>query len=324
MVMRFLELHVPLFRIREKIIIMLTTQNITICICTFRREHITETLLSLKQIVTQPDWVITVIVADNDDTPTAKDRVAQAASAIPFPVHYIHAPARNISIARNACLKAATGDFIAFIDDDELASPQWISALMAQMKHNNVVAVLGPVDAVHSDASPPWMVEGHFHDTRPVWVNGVIVTGYTCNVLFRKSAIDALNLTFRPELGRTGGEDTVFLSTLYQNGGMISYAEDAVLYEPVPKTRASLMWLLKRRFRSGQTHGLLLMEKKGDTILNRLSCSCIAAMKAIICFVLAIVTVFSTPRMVKSLLRGALHIGVIAKLLGQKELVQYG
>ena len=41
-------------------------------------------------------------------------------------ISYIHAPARNISIARNACVEAATGKWIAFIDDDELASENWL------------------------------------------------------------------------------------------------------------------------------------------------------------------------------------------------------
>jgi hypothetical protein len=35
---------------------------------------------------------------------------------------YVHAPARNISIARNACLDAADAPLIAFIDDDETAT----------------------------------------------------------------------------------------------------------------------------------------------------------------------------------------------------------
>lgn len=44
------------------------------------------------------------------------------------------------------------------------------------------------------------------------------------------------------------------------HGGIV-FAEDAVLSEPVPENRASFMWLAKRRFRSGQTHGRVLAEK---------------------------------------------------------------
>ena len=51
-------------------------------------------------------------------------------------ITYVHAPARNISRARNACLALATAPLIAFIDDDEVASPQWLAALMdTQTKH---------------------------------------------------------------------------------------------------------------------------------------------------------------------------------------------
>ena len=43
---------------------------------------------------------------------------------------YVHCPASNISIARNACLDNSTGDFLAFIDDDETASSEWLAELI--------------------------------------------------------------------------------------------------------------------------------------------------------------------------------------------------
>ena len=66
-----------------------------------------------------------LVIADNDDTDSAREVVAQAAQTAPFPCHYIHAPARNISLARNACLDAATArqGLIVSLDDDETVMP---------------------------------------------------------------------------------------------------------------------------------------------------------------------------------------------------------
>lgn len=298
--------------------------SIDICICTFRRDHILTTLTSLGQLNILQNWTVRIIVADNDDRPSAKEQINAIAPDLPFPVMYIHAPARNISIARNACLTAATGDYIAFIDDDEIASPQWLKELVETALNQKSDAVLGPVDPVIPEYFPFWIRQGKFHETRPVWVKGNIITGYTCNLLLNRHSPPFQGLQFRTELGRTGGEDTVFLSTLHQRGGKISYAENALLTEPVPENRASLLWLLKRRFRSGQTHALLICDGQKNSLIHRIGNMIKAFIKFLACAGLAIICIPAPVKSIGWLLRGALHCGVIAGLSGQKGLIQYG
>ena len=48
----------------------MSTVHIDICMCTFRRPHIAETLRSLSTLELKPEWELRVIVADNDETPT--------------------------------------------------------------------------------------------------------------------------------------------------------------------------------------------------------------------------------------------------------------
>src|SRR3954471_20358160 len=101
-------------------------------VCTFRRAAVADTLASLAGQMLPRDYALRVIVADNDETPSAEPVVRGAADAQGLDLTYVHAPARNISRARNACLEAATADWFAFIDDDETASPGWLSALLAE------------------------------------------------------------------------------------------------------------------------------------------------------------------------------------------------
>ena len=89
------------------------TVSVDICICTFRRPQITDTLASLERLILPPGCRVAVIVADNDDTPSARARVERWALASRFVVTYIHCPDGNISIARNGCLEACTRDFAA-------------------------------------------------------------------------------------------------------------------------------------------------------------------------------------------------------------------
>ena len=78
--------------------------EITIAICTYKRAEIQQTLASIANQVLPKDVYIRVIVADNDVEPTMRQLIEETAKSIGIKLTYIHAPSRNISIARNACL----------------------------------------------------------------------------------------------------------------------------------------------------------------------------------------------------------------------------
>jgi succinoglycan biosynthesis protein ExoM len=185
-------------------------QTIAICVCTFRRKHIANTLLSLSRLKLNPDWDIHIIVADNDDTASAQNLVEMLANQYGLSLTYIHAPARNISVARNACLNASPASFLAFIDDDEIATPEWLHALVTKLVNDKADIVLGPVQANYSSECPVWIRRGDFHSARPVTFRNEIRTGYSGNVLIQRTKKSLQSLRFREDLGRSGGEDTVF------------------------------------------------------------------------------------------------------------------
>jgi succinoglycan biosynthesis protein ExoM len=140
----------------------------------------------------------------------------------------------------------------------------------------------------------------------------------------RRTAHAFQGLRFRQELGRTGGEDTVFFAALHRAGGKITYAPEAIVTEAVPATRAAFWWLLKCRFRSGQTHGLLLLEKEGTNTFTRAKNIAVAAAKILFCLGAALLNIMRPARGRSWLLRGALHAGVVAQLLGFHAIRQYG
>jgi succinoglycan biosynthesis protein ExoM len=166
-------------------------------------------------------------------------------------------------------------------------------------------------------------VKSDLHSTKPVWVDGEILTGYTCNVLFCRTAKPFDGLRFKPELGRSGGEDTAFFAAAHNRGARIAYAPDAIVTEAVPAQRATFRWLLKRRFRAGQTHGFLLHAKQGG-IGARTGNIAKASCKALACLALALLPANRVGHMRQCLLRGALHAGVVARLLGKADIEQYG
>ncbi len=296
--------------------------SVDICVCTYRRPQLAETLKSLSALIVPTGTTVRVIVADNDTTPSAAPIVEKTRTdGYPFPLVHVHCPASNISIARNACLDAAQADYVAFIDDDCTASPRWLAALMERARAGGADAVLGPVEAIYQPGAPGWMRRGDFHSTLPVFVAGDLRTGYTCNVLMRRSAPAIVGRRFDLALGRTGGEDTQFFTEMRRAGGTIDYAPDALASEPVPAERASLAWLAKRKFRTGQTHGRLLAAAAKS---NRAVEIGLAAAKVAYCAGAAVLSAWSPVKRNRQALRGLMHVGVISGLVGVREIVLYG
>ncbi len=291
---------------------------VDVCVCTFRRPSLRDTLQSLASQVMPPDLVLRIIIADNDTIPSAAPVVQRAAVELGLQCEYRHAPAQNISIARNACLDAATAPFVAFIDDDEIADPDWITSLLTMLQASDGDVAFGPVRACYGADLPSWVRLADLHSIRPVIrAGGRIETGYTSNVIMRQSVIG--HHRFDPTLGRSGGEDTQFFATLHRTGARLRYAPSAVVYEDVPAARARLRWLLTRAFRSGQVHGRIHAAQTARILAPAV----LAASKALYCVFGAAVRLASPAGWRRYLVRASLHAGVVARLLGIRELRLY-
>jgi succinoglycan biosynthesis protein ExoM len=289
-------------------------------VCAYRRPEIARTLESLAALRLGQGLALRVIVADNDEDDRARAMIDAMAREFGLDLHYVHAPQKNISIARNACLDAASGDWLGFVDDDETVAPQWMEAMLGEAEHGGWDAVLGPVDAVYPETAPAWLRQGAFHSTRPVVVGAAIRTGYTGNVMMRRDFIARAGLRFDPARGRTGGEDLDFFYRLTDAGGRIGYAPAAVAFEPVPAARLSFGWLARRNFRAGQSHGARIA---AASPAGRAGQSAVAAAKAAVYLGRAAVNSFSPVARNRSLLRAAMHGGALARLLGVGEIVTY-
>lgn len=291
---------------------------VDVCICTFQRAAVVDAVLSAARQAPPP---ARIIVIDNAETPEAAERVSAAQASTAVPLTYVHAPARNISIARNAALDAATAEWLAFLDDDETAEPGWLAALLERAVAGGCDAVLGPVDAVYPAGTPRWIRELDAHSTRPVTARGRILKGYAGNVLLRRPTIARLGLRFDPEFGRSGGEDDRFFYALTDAGGVIGYAAGARALEPAPPSRLTLAWLMRRSFRAGQTHGARLVQRHRGW--GRVVQAGLAAVKAGACLAGAAFNILTRLRRHRWLLRFCMHAGVVARLAGRRELQLY-
>ena len=136
------------------------------------------------------------------------------------------------------------------------------------------------------------------------------MTGYTSNALVRVSALGALR--FDEALGRTGAEDAPFFAAFFRQGGKPCFCPDAPVSEPVPPSRASLRWRVVRAFGAGQVRSLI-WRQEGKSRLGMIAS---ASAKTVYCAAAALASAFSPIGWRRSVVRGAVHVGVVAKCLG--------
>lgn len=284
---------------------------VTICICTFRRESICDTIRSIARRANFPD-VAEVLIVDNDVS-AAPERILAAAKAAGTSVRYVHAPACNISIARNAGLSNCSTRWLAFLDDDETVEEDWLDCLLEHTAE--ATAVIGQSKAVYGAELPDWARICDFHSNR---IEGLVENAYTSNALIDVDFARQHNLSFNVSLGQSGGEDTLFFRQMKQLGGSFVYEPRSVAYETVPRNRATMGWVLKRRFRWGQVHALV-SRVTGETGSARLAL--MATMKLGFCSAMVPLTAWNPPRARRWLARGTMHAGVLAFLI-KPELVQ--
>ncbi|MEQ3651248.1 glycosyltransferase family 2 protein [Hyphomonas sp.] len=291
--------------------------NIDICVCTYRRPSIEDTLRSLDRQALPEGVTARAIVIDNDETPSARDRVEVIAATLSIPVKYVHAPANNISIARNAGLDAATAEWIAFIDDDEVADSDWLASLLQMARVNNLDAVFGPAIAIYPDNAPDWMRQQDYHSNMPVRRGGVVQTGHTCNALMRASSPMVRGQRFLLEKGKTGGEDTEFFFRLWYAGAKFGISQAAIVHEAVDPKRLDANWIRQRKFRSGMSYGYHSLTTRnsvtmGITILTSLT-------KIAFCYAMAALFVLSAQKRNFWLMRAMFHRGWLASAFSTRE-----
>lgn len=121
------------------------SDHISVCICTFKRPDMLakalEGVISLKA----SEFSYEVVVVDNDSRRSAEDTVRRFQSTNELKIIYDCEPEQNIALARNRAIRNATGNFIAFIDDDEYPVKDWLARLYHTMKECRADGALGPV-----------------------------------------------------------------------------------------------------------------------------------------------------------------------------------
>jgi glycosyltransferase involved in cell wall biosynthesis len=174
---------------------------------------------------------------------------------------------RGLSGARNTGWAAASGDVVAFLDDDAVAEQDWLEHL-AEAYQGDIAAVGGAIVPVWESHRPAWFPE-EFD-----WVVGCTYRGLPetmtevrnvigANMSFRRDALRALD-GFRDGIGRVGAlpvgcEETELCLRLRERwpDRRIMYTPMARVRHRVPRKRASCAYFIRRCLGEGISKAVL-------------------------------------------------------------------
>ncbi|HEX6535683.1 MAG TPA: glycosyltransferase [Gemmatimonadaceae bacterium] len=198
--------------------------RISVVVCSYDgHATIRECLDGLRRL-DYPDYE--VIVVDDGSTTDAVATIAAEYRA--DGVRLIRTPNRGLSAARNAGLAAATGEIVAYIDDDACPDRHWLTYLAAIFLRTSFVGVGGPNLPLADDGpiadcvanAPGGPAHVLLSDREAEHIPG-------CNMAFRKDALEAIG-GFDPRF-RAAGDDVDLCWRLQERGWKLGFDPAAVV-----------------------------------------------------------------------------------------------
>jgi glycosyltransferase involved in cell wall biosynthesis len=227
--------------------------EISVCIATYRRPGGLARLLRSLELQRGDVPAFEVIVVDNDAAGSAAAVCAGFANRLRL--RHLVEPVRGIAVARNRAVGASLGRFLAFIDDDNEACPNWLASLHREAEARQADGVFGPVIYKFDKPPPVWILNCGLFD-EPVFVTGDRVPWYwtrTSNAYVRRDALPDAAAPFDVGLALIGGEDVDLFARMVDRGARLFAAADACVFEHREAARLSARWLVRRSFRNGGT-----------------------------------------------------------------------
>ena len=230
--------------------------RVDVCIATYRRPRGLLRLLGGLQTQEFPEREapeVRVVVVDNDPERSARAVCEEARVWLRFPLVYLTEKRRGIPQVRNTAVAAALGqsDFLAFVDDDEVPDAGWLAELLRVQRVRGADAVAGPCLPLFEDEVPGWIVRGRFFEHPRHLTGQRIDYAFTHNVLVRTAALAEMRGLFDERLALAGGSDHELFRRFADTGRRIVWADQAIVNDWIPASRARLGWLLRREFRVG-------------------------------------------------------------------------
>jgi glycosyltransferase involved in cell wall biosynthesis len=220
--------------------------RISVAVCTYNGSATLGECLEGVLTLHYPDYEV-IVVSDG-----STDNSAQIAASYEG-VNVIETAQRGLAAARNTALNAATGEIVAYIDDDAIPDPDWLRHLAATFSSGPFAAVGGPNVLPPGSSGVSQCVAN-----APGGPTHVLVSDREaehipgCNMAIRTVALNEIG-GFDPQF-RAAGDDVDVCWRLLDSGNRIAFNPGAVVSH---HRRRSVRAYLRQQRGYGKAEALL-------------------------------------------------------------------
>ncbi len=234
-------------------------KKISAVVCTYNRYDVLDKAIRSLENQTLHVSDFEILIIDNSPDFDVSEKVKKAYSSIEN-LKYIFEKTPGLSNARNVATQLAQSDFIAFLDDDAIASPQWLEKILEAIEEfgDDVDVVGGRIDPIWEVQRPKWLGDELLGNVSVVnWGGDCRIAGEDewfagANITFRVKALQEHG-GFATNLGRKGSgaillsnEESDLIDKIKANNGIIVYQPEASVDHLVEEKRLKRSWFRKR------------------------------------------------------------------------------
>jgi hypothetical protein len=240
----------------------ITGRDITVVVCCFEAARLPMLLECLRSVQTQTYRPAAVVVVIDGCAELAATLAERGGPEVLVPLEHNV----GLSAARNAGLARVRTDWLAFLDDDAAADPEWLERLAQACEVTSAVGCGGWSAPLYDGPAPRWMppellwTVGCSHAGLPLR-RTVVRNVFGGCALFRTDLLRRYG-GFDVRLGRRGdggqgGEEAEFCVRVTREnpGARFVHEPTAVIRHHVPRSRLRPRYVLGRCYAEGRSKG---------------------------------------------------------------------
>lgn len=302
--------------------------RISAIICTFNRSSYLQKAVQSLIDQTLETSEYEILVVDNGSVDNTRQVVDEQLKVVGN-LHYIYEPKIGLSQARNTGWKAARGEYIAYLDDDAIATTDWLATLLHDFQNITPQpgCIGGKIDPIWEIERPSWLPDKLLpYLTILDWSHKLILIDESqyvagANISFTRQALDLVN-GFQPKFGRKGknllsNEELVVQNQIRRQGLAVYYDPQAVVRHHITADRLQQSWFIRRTYWQGISRAFLIVSEQSPSTLQqwRMSASSFLNLLKSPKQILKSLLPFSAPDVLQAKCRTARNIGYIVGLL---------
>jgi len=229
----------------------------SVIVTTHELKRFRDTVDAVASLINQTHSDIEVIVVVDRN----RELYRKLSEVLPSSVRVFLSQAAGASAARNLGVEQAKGELVAFVDDDVVATRNWLSTLISHYKDPDVISVGGRINPLWSTNAEPSIPEEIY------WIIGCTYRGYpqivsqvrnnfAGNISFRTYVLRRVSFSLVNQ--RVDGqvlacEDTQLGLSILEEfpGKKILFDPEAIVYHRIYPYRTSFRYTITRAYSEG-------------------------------------------------------------------------